>query len=292
MKSVLPLLASFATALTLAPVTAAAQSLSLDIKDGLVTLDARDVSLRQILQRWAEIGGVILINGDKVAPTPVTLQLSNVTERAALDTLLRPVSGYILGGRAGGAGVGIDRIMILPTSSVLAGAVPRVAAAPLGRPARAAAAMAGESAESVPTDIEAARGAVAEPESGSRVGGIGGTVGGTLGGIVGGTAGSADGAAGPFGLGGASIAADGQAQPRTRTSSNPTRYSDETNGAGPRLRAPTVPTRAPTVPMSPPAEQPAAKAPAPTATPTNPFGNTAGTATPGVVVPAAPQPKP
>jgi hypothetical protein len=146
-----------------------------------------------------------------------------------------------------------------------------VAAAPLGRPARAAAAMAGESAESVPTDIEAARGAVAEPESGSRVGGIGGTVGGTLGGIVGGTAGSADGAAGPFGLGGASIAADGQAQPRTRTSSNPTRYSDETNGAGPRLRAPTVPTRAPTVPMSPPAEQPAAKAPAPTATPTNPL---------------------
>jgi hypothetical protein len=50
---------------------------------------------------------------------PLTLELEGVTEREALDIILRGVSGYMLAAREpGGAGASMfDRIMILPTSA-------------------------------------------------------------------------------------------------------------------------------------------------------------------------------
>ena len=92
--------------------------MTLQIQNGLVTLDARNVSPRQILAEWARVGGAKIVNGEKVAGPAVTLQLPGVPERQALDIILRGVSGYMLAMRQpGSAGAStFDRILILPTS--------------------------------------------------------------------------------------------------------------------------------------------------------------------------------
>ena len=85
--------------------------------------------MRAILQEWARLGGATIVNGDRVTGPPVTLELTGVPERQALDIVLRSVAGYIVAPRpVGSQGVSaFDRIMILPTS-----VAPR-APAPAGR---------------------------------------------------------------------------------------------------------------------------------------------------------------
>jgi hypothetical protein len=119
--------AVFAAAVLLLAASADAQQMKLQIRDGRVTLEAHNVPVRQILAEWARVGGAKVVNGEKVVGAPVTLQLQDVPERQALDTVLRGVSGYMLAARpAGVTGVSaFDRIMILPTS-----AAPRNAPAP------------------------------------------------------------------------------------------------------------------------------------------------------------------
>jgi hypothetical protein len=95
-----------------------AGDLKLTLQNGRATVIAQDVPLRQILEEWARVGGTRIMNADKVAGAPVTLQLVNVPEAQALDTLLRSVAGYMAAPRpAGVMGASVfDRIMILPTS--------------------------------------------------------------------------------------------------------------------------------------------------------------------------------
>lgn len=97
----------------------AQQPLRLQIAGGRVTLHAQNVPVRTILAEWARLGGATVINGDRVAGLPLTLELEDVPEREALDIILRGVSGYMLAAREpGGAGASMfDRIMILPTSA-------------------------------------------------------------------------------------------------------------------------------------------------------------------------------
>ena len=60
-----------------------------------------------------------IVNGDRIAGAPVTLELDGVSERQALDIILRGVSGYMLAARRARrarAPRSFDRIMILPTS--------------------------------------------------------------------------------------------------------------------------------------------------------------------------------
>jgi hypothetical protein len=123
MKAALVLFA----ALCLLPVSAQAQRLNLQLENGRVTLTAANVSVRQILMEWGRIGGVNIVNVDKVASLPVTLQLQGVPEAQALQSLLRGVSGYMLAPRrAGSTGASIfDRILIMPPSSP-----PRAASTP------------------------------------------------------------------------------------------------------------------------------------------------------------------
>ena len=92
--------------------------LALQISGGRVTLHARNVPVRTILAEWARIGGAKIVNGDRVAGAPVTLDLEGVPERQALDIVLRGVSGYVVAARDPGVpGASMyDRIMILPTS--------------------------------------------------------------------------------------------------------------------------------------------------------------------------------
>lgn len=101
------------------PFHASAQNLSLEFTNGLVTIHAENVSLKEILDRWSEQGGVIVSNREAIAPIAMTLHLDALPERQVLATLLRDVSGYILGPQRQGtsSGATIDRIVILPTSS-------------------------------------------------------------------------------------------------------------------------------------------------------------------------------
>ena len=109
-------------AASVACLAAAAQAqvpLRLQIAGGRVTLHAQNVPVRTILAEWSRLGGAKIVNGDRIAGAPLTLELEGVPERQALDIILRGVSGYMLAARAAGASGGpsmYDRIMILPTS--------------------------------------------------------------------------------------------------------------------------------------------------------------------------------
>jgi hypothetical protein len=96
-----------------------AQGVKLRFHEGLVTLSTQNAPLRAILAEWARLGGATIVNGDRVAGSPLTLELNAVPERQALDILLRSVSGYMAAPRAAaGSGVAVyDRILILPTSN-------------------------------------------------------------------------------------------------------------------------------------------------------------------------------
>lgn len=100
---------------------AIAGQLNLQIHDGRVTLDAKDVTVEQILAEWARVGQTRIINnGDRVPGDPVTLQLVSVPERIALDAVLGLASGYVaVARRPENPGLSsFDRILVLPTSNV------------------------------------------------------------------------------------------------------------------------------------------------------------------------------
>jgi hypothetical protein len=112
---------------------ASAQSLALRIENGLVTLDASNVTVDEILARWTAVTGLSVVSKSGIgSEVPVTLQLSGVSEREALQTVLRDLSGYIMGERRDprtGA-VTIDRLLILPSSAAQGPATATAAAAP------------------------------------------------------------------------------------------------------------------------------------------------------------------
>ena len=111
---------------------ASAQSLALRIEKGLVTIDATNVTVDEILARWTAATGLNVVSKSGVgSDVPVTVRLSGVSEREALQTVLRDMSGYIMGERRDPLTglVTIDRLLILPQSGAQATAstVPRVA---------------------------------------------------------------------------------------------------------------------------------------------------------------------
>ncbi len=102
----------------LSVVPAAAGELKLTLGNGRATLIAQDVPLRQILAEWARLGQTVIVNGDKMAGPPLTLQLIDRPEREVLEVLLKSAGGYIAAERKvllANASV-FDRVMILPTS--------------------------------------------------------------------------------------------------------------------------------------------------------------------------------
>ena len=108
--------------------SAASAEVHLTIQDGRVSLVAKDATLRQILAEWARVGQTRIVNGDRVPGGPVTLQLTNVSEEQALDTLLRSLTGYVAAPRPTMAAnlSRFDRIVVMPT--IAAAAVPAAAA--------------------------------------------------------------------------------------------------------------------------------------------------------------------
>ena len=115
---------------------AVAGELKLSMQDGRVTIMADNVPLRQILLEWARVGQTKIVNGDKLSGPALTLQLVNVSEKEALDILLRSASGYIAAPRpvaVAGAAM-YDRVTILATSRPPAATAGNVAPPTFQRP--------------------------------------------------------------------------------------------------------------------------------------------------------------
>lgn len=106
-------------ALCASPVWAA--GLKMTINDGKVSIDAQDVTIRQILAEWARLGKTQIVNLERVASGPITLKIEDVPEKEALDIILRTVPGHIEVPRATylpGASV-YERILILATATTV-----------------------------------------------------------------------------------------------------------------------------------------------------------------------------
>ena len=101
---------------------ALAAGLKLTIHDGMVTLDAQDVTVRQILTEWARIGKTRIVNLEGVTSGPLTLKLDNVPEKVALDIILRSVPGYMAAPRASYVADAslYDRILLMTTTTAVA----------------------------------------------------------------------------------------------------------------------------------------------------------------------------
>jgi hypothetical protein len=108
----------------------------LEIRDGLVTLDAKDASLREILAEWARAGQTRIVNAESVSSAPMTVQFTGVPERQALETLLRSAAGFMAVPRAVmQASVSVyDRIVLMagmrPAAVPVAGGVTPSPASP------------------------------------------------------------------------------------------------------------------------------------------------------------------
>lgn len=123
------------------PPLAGAGEFELTIQQGRVTLVAQNVPIQDILAEWARIGQTKIVNGEKLTGPPLTLQLIDVPEAQALETLLRSASGYVVAPRATlipGASR-FDRIFILassgrPSTRAVRAPTPRVLRPAQGQP--------------------------------------------------------------------------------------------------------------------------------------------------------------
>jgi hypothetical protein len=177
------------------PRPALAQQVELSFEAGRVTLDARDVTIRELLDEWARRGNVVVVNAELVGDRRVSLQLDAVPERQALEAVLGGVAGYVIIERgpetAGPAVFGrlfvvaqselsavpqsaidVDRGALTPPDDSLAERLPLEAIAP-NHAAEAASDQAGESEVSVanpePPD---GRPDAAHPASAGGLGGL------------------------------------------------------------------------------------------------------------------------
>ena len=97
---------------------AAAQNLKVSFHDGRVSVDATAVPVRAILTEWGKVGGTKIVGAERISGAPLTVKLIEVTEAAALETILRSVAGYMAAPRKTGVGPSMyDRIMVMATTS-------------------------------------------------------------------------------------------------------------------------------------------------------------------------------
>jgi len=92
-----------------------------------VSLDAQNVTVRQILTEWARVGKTRIVNVERVTGGPITLKLDAVPEKQALDIILRTIPGYMAMPRATQVADGslYDRILIMPTTTAVAALRPQ-----------------------------------------------------------------------------------------------------------------------------------------------------------------------
>ncbi len=122
MKLFLPAIVFLAAATA---VPADAGDVKLQIRNGRITLQAQDATVREILAEWGRVGNVQIVNAEKVMGTPVTLELQDVPEAQALNIVLRSVSGYMAAAKAQPTVTAsiYDRVVIMatPRAALVAG---------------------------------------------------------------------------------------------------------------------------------------------------------------------------
>ena len=104
--------------------SSSAQTVSLQFNNGLVTLNAQNAPIRTILAEWARLGGTRFVNAERIGGAPVTVELTSVPERQALEILLRAVAGYVVTQREGGGVSRLGGVAILPTSAAVRAPAP------------------------------------------------------------------------------------------------------------------------------------------------------------------------
>jgi hypothetical protein len=104
---------------TLVTLPAAGQSIKVSFHGGKVDLQRRERHRAGDPHEWARVGGTRVVNAERIAGPPVTVEFKDAYEQQALESLLRGVSGYIVGQRRcrRATSSGFDRIVILATSN-------------------------------------------------------------------------------------------------------------------------------------------------------------------------------
>jgi hypothetical protein len=98
--------------------------------NGRVSVSASNATPRQILIEWARVGQTQIVNAERLTGPPISIELADVSEAQALDTLLRTAGGgYLAAPRATDLANAsqFDRIFIVVASSPVR---PAAAAAP------------------------------------------------------------------------------------------------------------------------------------------------------------------
>jgi len=114
-----------------------AAGLQLSIRDGKVSIDAQDVTVRQILTEWARVGKTRIVNLERVSGGPVTIKFEGLPEKQALDIVLRTVPGFMAAAReAPLANASVyDTILVMATTTTVAALPPaRTGGATAGGP--------------------------------------------------------------------------------------------------------------------------------------------------------------
>jgi hypothetical protein len=130
-RSCRAVMGAVALLLCLAP---AARGQQRDVQPGLVveygdagvTIIARSVPLRVIVREWARLGDVRVVNPQHVALSPVTIELRDMPEGAALKVLLAGLPGYLLQRRplASAGRSAFDRLVVMGPPASLASTAP------------------------------------------------------------------------------------------------------------------------------------------------------------------------
>jgi len=97
------------------------RKLDITFNNGMVTLVAENVTVREILAEWGRKGGSRIVNAEKLGGSPVFLtEFKNEPEAAALRALLRDAPGYGVSMReAGSTGAStVGTVLILATRSM------------------------------------------------------------------------------------------------------------------------------------------------------------------------------
>ena len=107
---------------SVAPASAqGARKLDISVYNGMVTLVAENVTLREILTEWARKGGSRIVNAEKLGGSPVYLtEFKGQPEADVLRALLREAPGYGVSMRdASATGTStVGTVMILATRTV------------------------------------------------------------------------------------------------------------------------------------------------------------------------------
>src|SRR5262245_54103571 len=91
----------------------------LAINDGRITVTATNATVREILTEWARVGKTTIVNAERIAGGPITIQLTDVYEEQALDVIMRTVAAYLAAPRPQivANSSRFASIMVLPTST-------------------------------------------------------------------------------------------------------------------------------------------------------------------------------